>query len=252
MTNECYFRSLLSSQDLTATDVAALQGLRSKIEGQLSVFEGSPRFYYAGSYGKDTVIKANYDLDIVMYWPHDVGYTLKGIFDAVGTKLKEHWTVVRPKTVAWTLPFDGGFHVDVVPGRALDATFRYANLYRTDTGTSLQTSIKVHIENVRRSGRRDLIRLMKLWKVRRGVPIKSFVLELMAIAGAAGHTKADLEPQLMAAFIYVRDRIGSAAAVDPANSNNDLASSITASERSQVQLAAAAAIRAQSWRDVFE
>jgi hypothetical protein len=246
-----YLESLLAGQILMPAELAQLQELRSLIEGQLSTFEGTPRFYYAGSYGKDTIIRSSYDLDIVMYWPHDTPYTLAGIFSAVGDSLRKNWTVVQPKTVAWRLPFDNGFHVDVVPGRAIDRGFRYANLYRTDTGQSLQTSIKVHIENVRRSGRRELIRLLKLWRFRRSVPVKSFVLELMAIEGAKGTSLTELEPQLSAALIHIRDHMRTGSVQDPANSNNDLANSMSASERTLTSTAAGAAIQANTWAEVF-
>jgi len=252
MTNQQYFQSLLAGQRLQPSELSQLQGLRSSIEARLRVLEGSPRFYYAGSYGKDTIIRASYDLDIVAYWPHNTPYTLSGVFSAVGDQLKRHWNVVQPKTVAWQLPFEHGFHIDVVPGRALDWSYRYANLHRTDTGTSLQTSIKVHIENVRRSGRRDLIRLLKLWKYRRGVPVKSFVLELMAIEGAKGSSLTDLEPQLNAALAHIRDRIQNRSVQDPANSSNDLANTMSAAERTLTSVAAGAATQARSWAEVFQ
>ena len=102
--------------------------------------------------------------------------------------MKKEFQRVDPKTVCWEIPFEGGLHIDVVPGRALDAAFREANLYRTDTGTTLKTSIKTHIDTVRGSGRRDAIRLMKLWRERRGVPFKkSFLLEMMTISGSAAY-----------------------------------------------------------------
>jgi hypothetical protein len=81
--NNQYLSNLLAGQNLTSAELDALRRLRETIEGQLSVLEGSPRFYYGGSYGKRTMIKALYDLDLVMYWPHGATYTIKGIYDAV-------------------------------------------------------------------------------------------------------------------------------------------------------------------------
>jgi hypothetical protein len=158
---------------------------------------------------------------------------------------------VRPKNVACRLPFEGGFHIDVVPGRALDGTFRYANLYRSETGRPLQTSIKVHIDAVRKSGRRELIRLLKLWRARHNVPIRSFVLEQLAIAGASGTSLTDLEPQLNAALAYIRDQIGAAQITDPANTNNNLADTMSGQEKAATKAAAVAAIAARTWGDVF-
>src|SRR5207244_2717962 len=141
-----------------------------RIPRVLSKLDGNPRVYYGGSYGKDTIIRERYDLDLIAYWPEDTKYTIKGIYDGVGNQLKKEWKCVNPKTVVWEIPFEHGFHIDVVPGRALDAKFKEANLYRTDTGTTLKTSLKKHIDTIKDSGRREPIRLMKLWRERRKVP----------------------------------------------------------------------------------
>ena len=199
------------------------------------------------------MIRELFDLDIVAYWPDDCGYTLKGISDAVGEVLGKHWKCVEPKTVAWQLPFEGGFHIDVVPGRALDATYRYANLYRRDADSSFQTSIKVHIDTVRNSGREDVIRLMKLWRARRHVPFaKSLALELATIEGCKSMRTEDLEKQLLSALAHVRDSIVDARIVDPANSNNIISEEIGADDRTRIRDAAAWACRSTTtWADVF-
>ena len=45
----------------------------------------------------------------------------------------------------------------------------------------LKTNLDVHIAHVRDSGVTDAIRLVKFWKVRNGVNLKSFGLELLII-----------------------------------------------------------------------
>ena len=252
MSNDAYLRSLLAQQNLTQDQLSSLRSLRDKIEGQLSVLQGSPRFYYAGSFGKKTMIREFFDLDIVVYWPHNCGYSLKGIFIAVGDILKKHWNSPNPKTVAWELRFQGGFHIDVVPGRALDATFRYANLYRRDKDSSLQTSIKVHLDTIRSSGRIDVIRLMKLWRTKRGVPLKkSLALELITIEGCKGLRTDDLEKQMGSALTYVRDNIMTVRIIDPANTNNIISDEIPASDRLQIRAAADSSLKAQYWSQVL-
>lgn len=253
MTADEYLRGLLAQQDLSSAELLALQNMRDQIQGQLSTLAGGPRFYYAGSYGKKTIIRARYDLDIVMYWPSTATYTIKGIYDAVGDVLKKNWSHVNSKTVSWELPFQGGFHIDIVPGRALDPQYREANLYRTDTGTTLKTSLKTHIETVRNSGRRDAIRLMKLWRERRRVPFKkSFLLEMLTIDGCKGRRFDDLGAQVQAALIHIRDNIQTCNVLDPANSNNSLSDDLTNAQRKAIRDAAHAAAQATSWRAVFD
>ena len=248
-----YLSQLLASQELRAEELSALRPLRDKIEDQLSSLEGSPRFYYGGSFGKRTMIREAYDLDIVVYWPNDTKYKIAGIYLGVGDQLKKHWRTVKSKTVAWELPFQGGFHIDVVPGRALDSAYQEANLYRTDTGTTLKTNLKLHINTVRDSGRRDVIRLMKLWRARNKLPFKkSFLLELLTIYGCKGVSSTDLELQMTKAFEYIESSIESCNIRDPANTNNSLSDDLDADKRRYIRTKARAAIRAQTWNEVFE
>jgi hypothetical protein len=252
MSAEQYLRRLLADQDLTEPELSALRSLRDDIERKLSVLEGGPRFYYAGSYGKRTIIRQRYDLDIVMYWPNTASYSIQGIYEAVGDVLKKNWDYVNSKTVSWELPFQGGFHIDVVPGRALDPQFFEANLHRTDTGTTLKTSLKTHISTVRNSGRRDAIRLLKLWRECQNVPFKkSFLLELMTIEGCRGVRFDDLGAQVQASLVYIRDNILTCNFYDPANSNNSLSDDLDRIRRAQIQAAAAVAASATSWGAVF-
>lgn len=251
MSNQEYLQSLLNNNDLSDTELNALRNERELIEKALSVLQGSPRFYYGGSFGKKTIVKAHYDLDIVVYWPNDCGYSLEGISTAVGDILKKKYQFVSRKKVSWQLPFQGGFHIDVVPGRAIDAAFYEANLYRSDNGSSLKTSIKKHIDTVRGSGRRDVIRLMKLWKIKRNVPLKSFPLELLTIDGTKGASFDNLERQLLMSLAYVRDNILTVKILDPANGNNDLTDDLTSYERTNIKALAQAALDARFWSDVF-
>ncbi|SKA85709.1 hypothetical protein SAMN02745166_01191 [Prosthecobacter debontii] len=252
MSNHAYLKQLLAEQDLRPEEVETLQRCGRAIQRAVARLDGNPRFYYAGSFGKQTIIRENFDLDIVAYWPDDCGYTLKGIFDAVGKVLQNEWKSARSKGVAWTISFKGGFHIDVVPGRALDKTFREANLYRNDKDSSMKTSIKVHIETVKKSGRRDAIRLMKLWRTRNNVPVKkSLILELLTIRALEGTTSPDLEHQLLTVFSHLRENIEVCRIVDPANSNNVVSDELTARDRSAIRTAASAAIAAGRWSEVF-
>ena len=252
MTNHEYLKQILAGQDLTAAQIATLQLCRKAIEVQVSQLNGAPRFYYAGSYGKQTMIADNFDLDIVAYWPVSCTYTLKDIFEAVGPLLQSKWKSAKPKTVAWTISFQGGFHIDVVPGRALDQAYKEANLYRSDKDSTMKTSIKVHIDTVRSSGRQEAIRLMKLWRTRNAVPWqKSLPLELMTIEALRGTSTIDLEQQLLKVFAHVRDTIERVRIVDPANSNNVVSDELSDGDRQAIKAGAQAAIDARLWSEVF-
>jgi hypothetical protein len=56
----------------------------------------------------------------------------------------------------------------------------------------LKTNLDVHLDHVRDSGVIDAIRLAKLWKVRNGLPVRTFVLELAVIKLLEGHKNPSL------------------------------------------------------------
>jgi hypothetical protein len=253
MTAQQYLQSLLDSQDLHEAELFTLRALRDKVEAQLREgLTGLERVYYAGSFGKRTMIRDRYDLDLVIYWPQNCQFTLKNIHNGVGNVLKKHWTHVTPTNVGWELPFEGGFHLDVVPGRSLDSAFRYANLYWRESDSTLQTSIKVHIDTVRNSGRCDAIRLIKLWRCRKNIPFhRSLALELITIEGCSGQRSDDLPSQVWSALQYIRDNIVTKRIVDPANTNNFLSDRIPPPDKAAIQQAAQAALNSRTWQEVF-
>ncbi len=142
MTAHEYLVNILNNQKMQQVELNTLQHLRSQIEASLRLDHGTaPRFYYGGSYGKNTLIRAAYDLDIVMYFPSTDYRSLGDLFRAVHQSLIKANYTVTAKNVALRLPYDGGFHIDVVPGKAQDTTFQYATLYKSEENSTRQTSV---------------------------------------------------------------------------------------------------------------
>lgn len=206
MTNEDYLRELLNGQDLNEDQKRNLRIHRDIIEEQIrNGIKGTPRAYYGGSYAKNTLIRASYDLDIVFYWSSDFPYSLESLYRAAESILDREWQTVIKKKVGLEIPFQGDFHIDVIPGKFSSKDENYAYLYNSRTGGRFQTSIYVQVDYVKKSRRQDVIRLMKLWKKRKKVHIKTFILESCVIEGCKGYDRNKLEPQLISAFEYIED-----------------------------------------------
>src|SRR6266513_1722782 len=205
MTTKDYLTKVLASQTLAddSDELKALQEQRAKVEQLLRdrFKDSSPTIRYGGSKAKGTMIRDAYDLDIVCYFPHDdtsAGETLEDIYNNVRTALATAY-VVEPKGSALRLKDSSektrgvDFHIDVVPGRFTDDKKSDAFLYRsTGEKKRLKTNLDVHIKHVKDSGVIEAIRLVKLWKVRNGLSIKNFVLELAVIKLLNGTIKGQL------------------------------------------------------------
>jgi hypothetical protein len=248
MKSHNYLVKILNSQYLDSDDRAFLmmRELRRQIESDLRYVYGSyPRFYYAGSYGKRTMIRASFDLDIVIYFPPTERMSLRDIYCSVYETLSMAGYKINPKTVSLQLPYEGGFHIDVVPGRAQDYTYRYATLYKNGEDSTMQTSLKVHIETIRDSDTRPIIKLLKLWKVRHSLDWKTFALEQTVIRALKGQHKDDYSVCLIKVFEFIRDNILNIRIVDPANSNNII--EIPYQTRIMLHQAAVNSLNASDW-----
>ncbi len=250
--NDTYLRMLLEQQVLDENQLENLRSLRTKIKKQLKKeIGGKPQVFYGGSYAKNTMIRAAYDLDIVLYWPSDFSLDIEDLSTEVGASLQRNWTIVHAKRVGWELPFDGNFHIDVIPGKTSNQDPFYAHLFNRDTGGRFLTSIVRQVSYVTKKKRQDAIRLMKLWKVRRKVPIRTFILEQLVIDSCRGIPRKDLGDQLIIALTHIRDTIKTCHLLDPANPKNVISNDITIEQKNGVRNLAEAAIQARSWEAVF-
>jgi hypothetical protein len=263
-----YLYDILASQALgdESDEVKALQKHRADVEKLLcDHFKySSPTIRYAGSKAKGTMNRESYDLDIICYFASgdtSAGDTLQDVYEntqgALGKKylIEQKGSALRLKSCdPDTLGVD--FHIDVVPGRFTDDTKTDAYLYQsTGDKKRLKTNLDVHLKQVKESGVIDSIRLAKLWKVRNGLPIRTFVLELAVIKLLKGKAKKELSEQMEHLCTELRDNSANLSVEDPANPNgNDLSKELD--DNLKIQLASAAKrtlaqIGLSGWEAVF-
>ena len=244
-----YLNDVLESQTLTddGEEMKALRKRRDEVEKLLreSFKDTNPVIRYAGSFSKKTMIKESYDLDIACYFPRnddDAGSALKDIYRNVRDALKKKYTV-DPKNSALRLKgldadvHGTDFHIDVVPGRFTDDDQKDVYLHReNDDKLRLKTNPQIHEDHVRDSGVRDAIRLVKYWRERNGIEIKTFVLEIIVIETLKDKKDRKLQTQLQHIWTEFRDNSASLSAKDPANpEGNDLAAFLSEDIKTQLR-----------------
>jgi len=234
--NETFLRDILHSQELDQRNISELRGFRKQIADQIKFnIGGDPYIYYGGSYRKGTLISDNYDLDIVPLWKSSFNHSLSQIYTMVGALLEQKWDHVMEKRVGWQINIHYNFHIDVVPGKFSSAFGPMAYLYNSHTQNRLQTSVKIHNNYVVESKRQDVIRLMKLWKFRKRVPISTFILEQMVIMACEGMDIDLLEAQLKISLDFIYKNIELITLQDPANSSNKITDNLTKEEKEKIR-----------------
>ena len=270
MNTQKYLQLVLEQQSLSgeSEEVKALRSERDNVEKFLrSHFKDSkPSIQYAGSYKKGTMIRDNYDLDVVCYFNHDdtsAGETLEEIFNNVKKALESGYHV-EPKKSALRLESSDSdrariyFHIDVVPGRFIDENQDDVFLYQSSGEKErLKTNLQKHIDHIKGSRLIDTIKLVKIWKERNGFrEIKTFILELLVIKIAKDLKDSDgLDVCLKNFWEELRDNIDDIEIEDPANpTGNDLSDLFDDSIRDTISLLARKTldfIESQGWEAIF-
>lgn len=267
MTTQEYLDSILTAQKLAddSDELKELRKHREEVETLLrqAFDDSSPTIRYGGSKAKGTMIKDAYDLDIICYFPSDeadAGGSLEDIYNNVKKALEDKY-YVTPKTSALRLKSKDAlglhtdFHIDVVPGRYVDGDSGDCYIHQSGADKHrMKTNLDVHIDHVRDSGVIDAIKLLKVWRIRKGVQIKQFVWELLVIKLLDGKSGDSLEDQLLHAWEELKDSVDPISVEDPANpAGNDL-SGILSSQWAWIKSAAdmtLQSIKSSGWESVF-
>lgn len=247
-----YLKEIVSEQTLKndSVEMKALRTERDKVESVLKekFKECNPVIKYGGSKAKGTMICKCYDLDIICYFEHEekkAGETLKEIFENTEKALQDDYHVT-PKTTALRLeskePNSKGkyTHIDVVPGRYIDEKKDDVHLYINNADKDyMKTNPVKHIEHIRDSDLQDVIKLVKYWKERNNLQIKTFVLELLVIKLLKDCDPAELEKCLLKFWNEVKENYETLSVEDPANeTGNDLSSCLDSTVRFSLYFAA--------------
>ncbi len=157
-------------------------------------YNGSTKFL-VGSYGKHTNIRPPKDIDVIfklppeLYEQYSSGNKQSQLLQDVRAVLKDTFTTTE-KISAFgkviVINFSEGTHsVELLPGWELESgSFRIPN---TENGGSwdvwnpLAEDKNIDVSSVATKKTRSLIRMMKAWVNNCGVPLKSFVLEILVV-----------------------------------------------------------------------
>lgn len=252
MDDEEFLRTVLNDLKPTQSQVDSLLKLRDNVRS--CIFDnigGKKSMFMAGSFKKDTMIRQHYDLDMFIIWTPGF-MPLKDLFYAVEHALNSKWKRIEKKRVGWRIPYENEFHVDVIPTVQNIQESEYSYLYNCYENKTLKTSMQKHIEEIEKYDRRDVIKLLKLWKYRREVPIKTFLLEIITHLACYDVTKESLSVQLETVFEYITNNIINKEFYDPANRDNIITEDLTRREKYEIRDKTYKALNREYWGQIFK
>lgn len=250
---------VLSSHNIE-NDKKLIQAYRDKkkeLKVALSGKFGSDIFHCfdSGSYKKSTAVNSKFDLDIGIPFKKN-GDTLESNYDAIFIYFDDEYEdaelISQPKKqkVSIGLEFFVNSNVldfDIVPGREINdyEEDRDLNLYFNDTmgvieaKSHIKTNIHCQVDHItKHSEAREVIKLLKVWRQHTGYSsLKSFLIELLTIRAFQdnqGSIPTDLWGKLEMTLEYIHTNIERIQLIDPGNSNNNVADSLNAYQKTDL------------------
>ncbi|MDP9362812.1 MAG: nucleotidyltransferase domain-containing protein [Chloroflexota bacterium] len=251
MTPDRYLRGILLREHVDASARSPVLGVQRAVNPILRAWAGRQLVGIApsGSFAKGTASRSGTDIDLFVSLSSSVTMTLEAIYESLFSTL--HGAQLAPQRQNVSIGIRvGDYDVDVVPAKRQGNAGNDHSLYRRRAGTWTKTNVARHISEVRRSGRTEEIRVIKLWRDQSGLEFPSFYLELTVIDALAGKHRGNLAANVWAVFAYLRDRFPGARVVDPANTSNTVSDDLTAAEKAAVTEAAQRALAAKSWGEI--
>jgi hypothetical protein len=259
-----FLAMVLDAQSIKDGDaeLKAIEDARAKVETILKKQYGSKiTVKYGGSKAKGTMIKENYDLDILCYFENDdnsAGNNLEEIYNDVAKTLEKEYHVEKKNSAIriWDKKASEDFHIDVVPGR-YDENKEDAFLHQNDSPKArLKTNPEKHIKFIQDSGRKDVIKLVKIWREHKGFGLKTFILELLVIGVLKTSQDREVYDKLLTNFFKeLSNNIESIKIEDPANpTGNDLSAIFNSNAKDTLKTFAKQAldaVRAGKWDGIF-
>ena len=252
-TSEQYLENLAKTQEPLERQVENLESLREKL-GELikKRLKEDVILYYGGSKERDTLLRDKPDLNIGIFWPEDTDKSMEELHALVGKTLKKKWSKTRSKNIGWEVPYKQDFSLSVIPGIILDSNTQNTLFYWESAEELIETSLKGQDEYIRENDRGSIVRLLKLWKMRKKVPLNSFILEIMCINACKGINRTQMERQAKRMFNYIYENIDKVNVYDPINEGNLISNVMNDKVKVEIKQAALQALQADNWGKVFK
>lgn len=240
MVDEVYLRGILRREAVDDGMDAPVRRVDAALFPLLTRWGGSSlvKIHPSGSFAKGTANHSGTDIDLFLSLREDTDASLRAIYDGLDRVLREAGYNVRRQNVSLNVKVLG-FSVDLVPGKRQNSLTLDHSLYVRRKDTWIKTNVLKHVDWVRSTRRQDEMRLMKLWRDQNHLDWPSFYVELATARVLDPRMVPEsLSGNLRRVLKFLRDELGGARLVDPANGNNVVSDTLTGQEKKVIAGAA--------------
>lgn len=241
MSPEEYFNELLSNLNLTDEERKQISDKHISLRERLREFLPVEDDFLTGSYPRNTMIRPNgddkFDVDFILAFSNEKfgEYELPKLLELVKSALEKikdedediEYIIDQNRSIG--VEYRGNFQIDVVPAIEIEKDKLY-RIFDKRTRQPVDSNPKLHGKNLSEANENTesgsvrrlvpIIKLLKSWKRDRCDYVKSFHLELLAVAILGDEPIESFSAGLAKFFSEAEDYLQEACLVDPANLEN--------------------------------
>lgn len=246
-----YLRAILQREAVETGVSAPLRQLESEVQALCESWAGRYllEVYPSGAFEKGTANRSGISIDFVVSLAPQTPFLTKQIYESLFQHLERNGFEPERRSVSIGIRVDGA-SIDILPGKRESLGNDVHEIYSTRRMTQIKTNLNHHVLDVIESGRREEIRVLKLWRDQHDLDFPSFYLELSTIAALRRRPLGELADNVWATLGYFEQLFVGRAILDPANANNVVSGEMAMGEKMAIASAATATRGTRSWTGI--
>ena len=246
-----YLRAILQREAVDTSVNAPLRQLEADVQGLCEGWAGRYllEVYPSGAFEKGTANQSDINIDFIVSLSPQTPFLIKQIYESLLSHFQRNGLEPERRTVSIGLRLNG-VTIDVIPAKRESLSNDVHEIYSSRRMTGTKTNLNHHVLDVIESGRREEIRVLKLWRDQHALDFPSFYLELSTIAALKRRPLGELADNVWATLGYFEQLFVGRAILDPANANNVVSGEMAMGEKMVIASTAMATRGTRSWTEI--
>lgn len=247
-----YLRQILEREAVDASARSPLRALGTEVAAFIRRHAGNGLFdlYPIGGFERGTANRSGRSIDFLASFSPQVTAHAGDIYERLFDLLARHGHEPERRHVSISFKLKDAI-VDLVPGKREAMTTDVHELWLDPLQRPIKTNPTQHILDIAASGRREEIRIIKIWRDQVGLDFPGFYLELSVLAALRRRPQGPLADDVWAVFGYLEGMFPARSILDPVNANNIVSDQLSAVAKDAIRKAAQVARGGRAWSEII-
>jgi hypothetical protein len=246
-----YLRGILAREAVDSAMRSPLRGLDGEVQRVLKSVTGNRRMelYPTGAFEKGTANASGQQIDFLASFAPTTTDTVAHLFGQIFGTLDKLGYEPRRRDVSIAVMLKN-VALDIIPARREAMITDVHEVWLPRLQKTVKTNLTQHILDTQSSGRREEIRVLKIWRDQQGLDFPSFYLELSVIAALKRRPQAALSENVWAVLGYLESLFPARSVLDPVNAINIVSDLLRPPEKEAIRKAAQYARAGRAWSEI--